>query len=117
MANPSLSVRIYPETLRFASASYITGSGGLARIGTPLEFPCRLLYIVNDTDVLLTFSVDGVNAHWVIFAGGFLLLDVTSNRTDVGGAFAIAEGTSIYVEGDPTTGNVYLSSFYGSNTI
>jgi hypothetical protein len=117
MANPNLSVRIYPETLRFASAAFIADSGGLARIGGPLEYPCRLLYIVNNTDVLLTFSVDGVNAHWVIFAGGFLLLDVTSNRTETGGAFALAEGTSIYVEGEPTTGDVYVSSFYGSNTI
>jgi hypothetical protein len=59
--------------------------------------------------------VDGINPHWVIFGGGFLLLDVTTNRSDSGGALNIAQGTRIYVEGAPTTGSVYVSTFYGSN--
>lgn len=115
MANPNLSVRIYPETLR--TLAFGSVSGTYAGIGTAINNPARILYIVNSTDVLLTFSFDGINDHFVVFGNGFLLLDVTSNRSDTGGAFAISQGQRIYVKGAPTLGAVYLSVFYGSNTI
>lgn len=113
MANPNLSVRLYPEILRTLAFGSISGT--YTAIGTAFLNPIRIMHIVNTTDVLLTFSFDGVNDHFVVDEGGFILLDVTSNMTLTGGSLAIAQGQKIYVKGSPSSGNVYLAAFYGSH--
>lgn len=73
------------------------------------------MYIVNTTDVLLTFSDDGVNDKFVLASGSHIIIDITTNNTTVGGSFTISQGQRIYVKGAPTSGDVYLSVFYGGN--
>lgn len=107
------AIRLYPETLR--SLAFGSISGTYAGIGSAFLQPSRILYVLNNTDVLLTFSFDGVNDHFVLPSSGFLLLDVTANKTNTGGAFSIAEGQRIYVKGAPTSGSAYVSTFYGIN--
>ena len=114
MASPNLAVRLLAETLR--SLAFGSISGTYAGIGAGLANPCRMFYLVNSTDVLLTFSFDGVNDHFVIPPGSYLLLDITTNNTAVGGSFTISQGQRIYVKGAPTLGAVYLSAFFGGNT-
>jgi len=109
----NLAIQITPETLRTLAFGSISGT--YAGIGTPLAEPSRIYYLVNQTDVLLTFSWDGINDHFVVPAGSYILIDVTSNRTNVGGAFAVAANTRTYVKGSPGSGSVYLSSFYGNS--
>lgn len=109
----NLAVRLFPENLRslgFASISVV-----YAGIGTGLVYPCRIYWLQNNTDVLLTFSWDGVNDHFTLPSSAFVLLDVTSNKTLSGGALNIAVGQRTYVKGSPTTGSVDLTSFYGFN--
>jgi hypothetical protein len=115
MSSANLAVRLYPEVLRTLAFGSISGT--YAGIGTPLLNPSRILYIVNTTDVLLTFSFDGINPHFVIPSGSYILIDITSNMTLTGGALNIAAGQRIYVEGAPTLGAVYLSTFYGSGAL
>jgi len=109
----SLSIRFVPEALR----SIAFGSIGAAYmgVGTAFDNPVRILFIQNLTDAGLTFSFDGVNDHFVLPDNGFLLLDVSANKTNERGFF-VAEGQRIYVKelGTPTTGSVYLSAFYGT---
>jgi len=109
----NLAVRLLMENLR--SIAFGSISGTYAGIGTALSNPCRMLYIVNATDVLLTFSDDGVNDKFVIPAGSYLLLDITTNNTAVGGSYTISQGQRFYVKGAPSSGTVYLSAFYGGN--
>lgn len=109
----SLAVRLYPEVLRTLAFGSISGT--YAAIGTGLSNPSRILYIVNTTDVLLTFSFDGVNDHFVIPASSYMLIDITSNTSIQGGFINVAQGQKIYVKGAPTLGSVYLSTFFGSN--
>lgn len=109
----NLAVRLYPETLRTLAFGSI--SAVYTGIGSALDNPCRIFYLLNATDVLLTFSFDGVNDHLVLPSGGFILLDVTSNMSLTGGSLSISQGQRIYVKGSPTSGSVYLSVFYGSN--
>jgi hypothetical protein len=106
------SVRLYPEVLRTLAFGSISGT--YAGIGTPFLYPSKITYIVNTTDVLLTFSFDGVNPHFVIPSQSYILIDISSNMSLTGGALNIASGQRIYVEGAPTLGSVYLSTFYGS---
>ncbi len=112
MATQSLAVRLYPEVLR--SIAFGSISGTYAGIGTALLNPARIVYLVNTTDVLLTFSFDGVNDHFVIPSQSYLLIDVTSNMTVMGGALSVAQGQRIYVKGAPGSGTVYLSTFFGT---
>jgi len=110
----SVAIRLIPETVR----ELAFGSIGVAYagIGTALDRPIRILFVQNLTDTLLMFSLDGVNDHFPLDTNGFLLLDVTANKTIDTGCF-IAEGTRIYVQEvvSPTTGSVYVSAFHGGN--
>lgn len=109
----SLAIRLVPDTLRSLAA----GSIGAAYmgIGTAFTNPIRIIFIQNLTDTALTFSFDGVNDHLVLPTNGFMLLDVTANKTREQGYY-IAEGTRIYVKEilSPSTGNVYVSAFFGA---
>src|SRR6266850_6455486 len=106
MSSTSLAVRLYPEALR--TLAFGSVSGTYAGLGAAFLNPSRVIYIVNTTDVLLTFSFDGVADHFVVASNTNMILDVTSNRSDLGGAFSISQGTRIYVKGSPTLGSVYL---------
>jgi hypothetical protein len=108
----ALSIKLLPEAVR--SLAFGSISGTYAGIGTPLSNPSRIILIQNYTDEALMVSFDGITDHLPIAADGFVLLDVTANKTVLQG-FYIAEGTRFYVKeiGTPTTGSIYISSFYG----
>jgi hypothetical protein len=111
----NLALRWASENLRTLAFGSISGT--FTGIGASFLNPIRQLYIVNTTDVLLTFSDDGVNAKFVIPAGSYILLDITSNKAEPGGNLSISQGSRIYVEGAPTLGAVYLSAFYASGVL
>lgn len=108
-----LAVRMYPEALRTLAFGGISGT--YAGIGTAFLNPIRIMHITNTTNVLLTFSFDGVTDHFVVPSGGFILLDVTTNKSQNGGSLCISQGERVYVAGSPTSGSVYLASFFGKN--
>lgn len=107
-----LAIRLAFEPVR--SIDFGSISGTYMAIGTALSNPARQFLIQNLTDATLLFSLDGVNDHFALPANGFLLDDVTSNKTNSQG-FYIAEGTRFYVKevGTPSSGSVYLSIMYG----
>lgn len=114
----NLAVRLWPETLRTLAHGSISGT--YAGIGTAISNPTRIYLIQNFTDVQMFFSWDGINDHMTLSSGGFILLDVTMNRSNVGGSLNIAEGTRVYVRNgtdSPTLGGVYLSVFYGQGAL
>ncbi len=111
----SLAIRILAEPVR--SLAFGSISGTYAGIGASFNHPIRIIFIQNLTDETLMFSLNGVDDHFPLPANGFLLLDVTANKTLMQGAF-LAEGTRVYVKevGTPSTGSVYVSVFYGTTT-
>jgi hypothetical protein len=86
-------------------------------VGTELNFPARIINVQNLTDQSMLFSFDGVVDHFILPSGGFILLDVTGNRTITTGFF-IAEGTQLFVKWAnpdgpaPQSGGVYFSAFH-----
>jgi hypothetical protein len=112
MSQASLAIRMKAETLR--SLAFGSISGTYAGIGTALANPARIIHITNTTDVLLTYSLDGVNDHFIVPTNSFLLLDITTNQAQTLGCF-LSQGDRLYVKGAPTLGSTYLSVFYGSN--
>lgn len=111
----NLSVRLKAEPVRTIAFGSILAA--YAPVGTAYDDPVRIYYLQNLTDATLMFSWDGVNDHFPLPSTSFLLIDVTSNKSLVGGSLNIAQGDRTYVKrlGIPTIGNVYLTIFYGSN--
>lgn len=110
MTSTALNVRVYPEVLRTVAASAFTGSYQV--MGGPLLYPCRIVKFTNTSAVSVTVSWDGTNDHDIIPAGGFLLIDVTSNREDPGGQLAIAAQTQFYIKASASTGSMYMSAYF-----
>ena len=109
----NLAIQLWPEPLRTLAFGSISGT--YMGIGTATINPTRVYWIQNDTDVMLTFSWDGVTDHFTLPSGGFFLMDGTANSTIQGGAAYIQSGTRTYVKGSPTTGSVNLTVIYGRN--
>jgi hypothetical protein len=114
MASVSLAIRLQFEPVRSLGEASI--GAGYMGVGTAISNPARQFFIQNLTDVTLMFSFDGVNDHFPLPTMGFLLDDITSNKTQLGG-FYLAEGTRLYVKeiGVPSKGSVYFSVMYGSD--
>jgi hypothetical protein len=111
----SFSVRLKAETLRSLAFGSI-GSSYMG-IGTTFDHPIRLIHVQNLTNQTLIYSLDGINDHFVLPASGFILLDITANKTREQGWY-ISQGTRLYAKEDsvtPTSGSTYLSAFYGSD--
>lgn len=119
MATPvtSISLSFAPlGTLGFASVS-----ASYASVIT-LQVPARVIILRNQTDhdVIFQFSKstpasNGTNDGVYIATGETLTLDVTSNRSEVGGYAAFSDGTKVWVRAPstlPTTGSVWVSYVY-----
>lgn len=110
----SLAIRFQAETVR--SLAFGSIGAGYTGVGTAMTRPIRLIVIQNFTDASLMFSFDGVNDHLPLQASGYIILDITSNKTIPQGFF-LAEGQRLYTKqlsGAPTSGSAYLSTFYGA---
>ena len=109
----SLAIRFQAEPIR--SLAFGSISGTYMGIGAALSNPGRQFIISNFTDVELFFSFDGVDDHIVLAANTSFVNDISSNQTFNQGWF-LAEGTRIYVKDTgsaASSGNVYISIFYG----
>ena len=112
MGSPTLAMRLRAEPQRTLDYTAITNA--YMGIGTPAEHPVRILHVMNLTDETLQFSYDGLNDHFPLPANGFLLLDITANKS-VSNGFFLAEGKRLYVKelGTPSSGAVYVTYYYG----
>ena len=111
MPGSGLDIRLYPDVLRSINSTTFTGS--YQKVGTALAYPVRIVKFMNLSGVDVTVSWDGVNDHDVIAAGGFLLLDVSSNR-ETANQCTIAAGTQFYVKASASTGLFYISVYYAT---
>jgi hypothetical protein len=115
------AIKLLPEPLRSVSHAVIHAAGpgvytSISAADPAIDHPARIILLQNFTNADLMISMDGVNDHFPIPNQGFVLLDVTSNKSTTGGIFCIAEGTRFFVKQleDPTAGSLYLSVFYAS---
>lgn len=110
----SLAIRLLPDPIR--SVGFAAIGVAYVGVGAALSRPARIIYIVNATDEDLMLSLDGVNDHFVVVENGFILLDITANKT-VDTGFFLAEGQRLYVREivSPSSGTLYFSTFFGAN--
>lgn len=111
----SQAIRLTPESAR--SLAFGSIAAGYTGVGTAISNPVRILHIQNLTDAVLMFSYDGVNDHFPLAASGYLLLDITANKSSTQGYY-LAEGTRLYVKrlSVPSSGSVYVTVYYGATT-
>ena len=105
----SYTQRIAWETLRSIDSATFTGS--YQNLGTPLQHPSYICKLVNNSTVLVTISIDGINDMDVAPASSFWLYD--EGKAGLNAAMpALPQGTQIMVKGSAGTGSVYLVSQY-----
>jgi len=103
------------ETLR--SIDYTEIGAFFTAIGTPFAHPSHIIHIQNTTNQEVLISFDGTNAHELVGAGGFVLLDISSNKTRSEGFF-FPQNLIVYVADNgivPGSGSVYVSTYYGTD--
>jgi hypothetical protein len=98
------------DLLRSRDSATFTGS--YQTLGSALTFNCSIVKIVNNSTVLITVSVDGVNDHDVAPGNSFFLYDVTSDSPAESGSIFVQKGTQYYVKGSAGSGSVYLVTLY-----
>lgn len=106
--------RISWETLR--SLDSATFNGTYKALGTPLANPAYIAKLVNNSNVIVTISIDGTNDVDVAPAGSYWLYDEGKVGRD--GAFpALPKNTQVFVKGAVGTGLVYLAIQYIVNAV
>lgn len=112
----SLAIRLVPDILR--SVAFGSLSDTYIGIGTAMTKPIRMILLQNLTDINVMISFDGINDTLPLPINGYLILDITSNKT-IDQGFFLAQGTRIYVKNLISTdtaikGAVYLTTFYAA---
>ena len=105
----SFSQRIAWETLRSRDSATFTGS--YQTLGTPLVYPGYIVKLVNNSTVLVTISIDGINDMDVAPSNSFWLYDEGKSGLNASSP-ALPAGTQILIKGSAGTGSVYLVSQY-----
>ncbi len=104
--------RIIPFPLQVIDATTFTGS--FLPVGSPTPQLVRMVRFINNTDVDVTVSWDGIDDHDFLPSLTALTLDVTANKTDTQGYF-VAIGTQFFVSALVGTGD-FLIATYGAET-
>lgn len=94
------------EILRSIDSATFTGS--YQTMGSPLQNAASIVKLVNNSTVLVTISVDGINDYDVAPASSFWLYDYTANSPNDRDQIFRKAGTQYYVKGSAGTGSVYL---------
>lgn len=105
--------RITWEVLRSLDTSTMSSSTTYYNVGTPLLHPSFKLKMVNNSNVTVTVSIDGVNNYDVCPANSFWLYDETQAAISLANTPAIPQGTQISVKTAAAgVGLIYLVSQY-----
>lgn len=103
----SYTQQLFYDTLRSIDSATFTGS--YQALGTPLLHPGTIVKLVNNSNVLVTISTNGINDHDIAPAGSFFLYDETANTPSNGDdAIFVPQGTQFFVKGAAGAGLVYL---------
>ena len=98
-------------------------SATYAKIGTALTHSTRLFCVSNNTDgdMVVTWTngstpaSDGTADKLFVPAGGFKLIDVSTNKNQLDSAFLLLIGDQFWVRylSAPSKNSVYLETMYG----
>jgi len=111
-----MGVQIRLEFEPCRSLAFGNLSGTYAALGGPLAHSARMLILQNSTNTAVWISKNGVDDHLPLMPNGYMILDLTSNKTIPVGFF-LSQGDQLYVKqrgAVPNTGFIDLSVIYGA---
>ena len=101
--------RLIADAVRTIAFGAITAA--YAAVGAALDSPVRIFCLSNLTNQDVYFSIDGVTDQFIVPAGSFKLIDVSTNRTTIENFF-LQQGVVFYARTvgvvNPTSGSVYI---------
>lgn len=103
-----LTQKVFWENLRSIDSATFTGS--YQALGTPFSNASYICKLVNNSNVLVTISIDGVHDVDVAPANSFWLYD--EGKFGIPSIQFLPAGTQFYVKGAAGTGLVYLVTQY-----
>ena len=105
--------RITYEVLRSLNSATMSSSTTYYSIGTPLVYPSYKLKIVNNSNVLVTISIDTVSDYDVVPGGSFVLYDNSQAQMSIANLPSIPAGTQFSAKAATAgTGLIYLVTQY-----
>ena len=105
--------RVTWEVLRTLDSSTMMSSSTYYALGTPLLHASYKLKIVNNSNVLITISIDGINDHDVAPASNTWLYNDTQAQISTASAPSVPANTQFYCKSATAgTGLIYLVSQY-----
>lgn len=108
----SVKNSIQPIPLTSINSATFTGNYQLISGAGGLTNSCIILRIINNSNIGVTVSYDGINDHDFVPANSVLQLPFQSNAQPNNFSALIAKGTRIYVKAAAGAGIVYLSGYY-----
>jgi hypothetical protein len=108
----TVGTRLQFDSLR--SLAYTSLTSTYVAVGSALTHPASQILVQNLTDVTCTFSLDGVNDHFVLPTLGFFLDDITTNKTSPGGGLYLPIGARLWAKtsGSPSQAGIYFTVTY-----
>lgn len=106
-----------PIALSSIDSATFTGAYQLLSATAGLPQACTQLHIVNNSNVSVTISYDGVNDHDFLLAASDRQLYFEANALPNALVACLAKGTKVYVKGAAGVGLVYLSGWYQSSLV
>lgn len=103
---------VLPIPLTSINSATFTGAYQLLSGAAGLTNACIMLHIVNNANVSITISYDGVNDHDFLLPATDRELNFQTNANPQAYAASLAQGTKVYVKGAAGVGLVYLSGWY-----
>jgi hypothetical protein len=104
--------KVLPIPLSSINSATFTGAYQLLTPAAGLANPAIMLHLVNDSNVSVTISYDGVGDHDYLLPSTDRELNFQNNASPQNFAAALAQGTKIYVKGAAGAGLVLLSGWY-----
>lgn len=106
---------VAPLPLSTIDSATFTGAFQLLSPAAGIAQAVQMLYISNNSNVVITVSYDGVNNHDYIIAGQTRMLNFQTNSQPNTSIAKLAKGTKVYVLGAAGVGLVALSGWYQVN--
>lgn len=114
----ALQIRMAMEPIR--TLGFGAMDVGYTGVGGVMAHPIRQFFLQNLTDTDLMFSLNGIDDNLLLPSSGYIVLDLTSNKT-IDQGFFFGQNQRLYVRyltdlgfNAPTEGAVWFSVIYGT---
>ena len=101
------------KAITMSSFNSATLNGAYQVLSAELPEACFLVRFINDSDVPVTISYDGISAHDFLLANSAFTLNLQANNRPGNNKSLLKKGTKVYIKGALAgTGYIFLAGYY-----